>query len=373
MALSLNDLLTPETEAEIFERFVTMLAASDFPITAFNEGDAALTIIEKESLLLAEMGEVVKTIAEGGYVSSAKGPWLDLLIEGFFQVPRISAVSTEGVLVLADAGGGPHTIVPNQLTVRYGLLRFTNTTGGTLAANGTLALSWRARATGAGYNAVPTGASLDLATAIPGVTATAAAIGVTGSWITQVGADAEPDEAYRRRAMARWPKLGRGGGTAECFDAWAREASPEVRKVYVAEAYPSEGKVTVYIYGTSGPVSPGAKLTVGNYLRVPERKPLCVDVLVGDVATTNVPVTGTITCKASLATDVIARAEAVLLAYEVELGISEDVIRSELIQRLMDLDGVVDVTLTAPLANVNVPAGSVANLISGLSPILADG
>lgn len=369
MPLSLTDLLTPETEAEIFERLITMLAASDFPITAWQEGGAALTLIEKEALLYAEMGAVVKQIAEGGYIDTANGPWLDLLVESFFQVARIGAVATEGVLVLTDAGGGPHVIVAGQLTARYGLLRFTNTDGGTLEANGTLALAWRAAATGAGYNAVPTSAVLELGTSLPGVTVTAAPIGVTGSWITQVGADAEPDVVYRKRAKARWPKLGRGGGTYECFDAWAREASPEVRKVYVAEHTPIEGKVTVYVYGTSAAVSPGAKAAVLAYLNDIERRPLCVAVLVADVATTAVPVNGTITCKAALAGDVLARAAAALGAYEVELGISDDVIRSELIERLMGLAGVVDVDLTSPLANVLVGVGQVAHFTFGLTKI----
>lgn len=369
MPLSLNDLLTPETEAELFERLITMLAASDFPITAWQEGGAALTLIEKEALLYAEMGAVVKQIAEGGYVDTANGPWLDLLVESFFQVARIGAVATEGVLVLTDAGAGPHVIVAGQLTARYGLLRFTNTNGGTLEANGTLALAWRAAATGAGYNAVPTSAVLELGTSLPGVTVTAAPIGVTGSWITQVGADAEPDAVYRKRAKARWPKLGRGGGTYECFDAWAREASVEVRKVLVAEHTPAEGKITVYVYGTSGPVSPGAKTTVFNYLNLPERRPLCVTVLVADVATSTVAINGVITCKSALSADVVARAVAALSAYEAELGISQDVILAEIVERIMALDGVVDVALTAPLANVDVPTGSVAKFSFGLTKI----
>lgn len=369
MALSLSDLLKPETEDEIFERLITMMAASGFPITAFEPGGAALTILEKEALLYAEMAEKVKLLAEGGYVDTANGPWLDLQLESFFQVARIASVSTEGVLVLTDEGAGPHTIVPGQLTARYGSQRYTNLDGGVLPANGTLPLAWRAKATGAGYNAVPTGAELELGTSLPGVRVIAAPIGVTGSWITQVGADAEPDESYRQRAKARWPKLGRGGGTFACYEAWAREASSEVRKVYVAEHKPIQGKVTTYVYGATGPVSPAAKAAVLAYLNDPDRRPLCIQNLVADVVTANVPVNGTLICTAALAGDVVARAVAVLTAYEEELGISEDVVRSELIQRLMNLEGVIDVQLTAPAANIPVAVGSVAKLLPGLTKV----
>lgn len=369
MPLSLNDLLTPETEDEVLERIVAMLAASDFPVTAWQPGGAALTLIEKEAVLYAEMGDVARRIALGGFLDTAQGPWLTLLCADFFEVDRIGAVSTEGVLVLSDAGGGPHTIAVGQLTARYGLLRFTNTTGGVLAASGTLALNWRAVATGAGYNAVPTGATLELGTSLPGVTVTAAAIGGTAPWITQVGADAEPDASLKKRARARWPKLGRGGGTYECFDAWAREASVEVRKVLVKEAYPIEGKITVYVYGTVGPVSPGAKIAVDAYLNHLDRRPLCTEVLVADVATTAVPIGGTITCIPALSSTVVARAIAALTTYEEELGISDDVVLAEIIERLMGLEGVVDVALTSPLANVLVPAGSVAKFVVGLTKI----
>lgn len=367
MALSLKDLLTPETEDELLERLIAMLAASDFPVTAWLAGGVVLTMLEKLALVYAEAGTRIQSIALGGYLATSKGKWLSLLAQDWFAVDRIAAVATEGYFVLRDAGAGPHVIVPGQLTARYGALLFTNTEGGTLAANGSLSLRWRAKAVGAAYNAVPTGEYLELATSIPGVTVRADPILGTGTWIVAVGADEEPDASLVKRCLARWPKIGRGGGTSACYDAWAREASDQVRKVYVAEHKPVEGKVTVYVYGTTAPVTDGARDAVRDHLQNRERRPLCVAVTAEHAFTTPVAVTGFVYCRATFIGDVLARAAAALSAYEAELDVGEDVIRSEIIERLMGLEGVVDVQLSLPIANALVPDGSIARFTVGLT------
>lgn len=371
-SLTLNDLLTPDSESEVFEQLVTMMASSDLPVTAWQEGGVALTMLEKEALLYAEMGRLVQLIARGGFLDTASGAWLTLLASDLFSVDRIEAVSTVGRLVLHAGAAGPTLIVPGQLTVRFGDLRFSNTSGGLLPPNGTLALEWRAKAAGAAHNAVPVGATLELGTSLPGVKVTATPIGATASWITTVGADAEGDESLRTRARARWPKLGRGGGTAACYEAWARETpgAQDVQKVRVAEAYPAEGEVTVFVYGSTSPVSDDVRNLVRAYLQDSERRPLCVRVFVEHVVVEPVSIVGTIHCRPSHAGAVVSAAIAALTAFEGELGISEKVYRAEIVERLMRLDGVVNVVLTSPVVDIAVAPGAVARFATQLSKVV---
>ena len=93
---------------------------------------------------------------------------LDMLAESLYSLERIQASYTRGTRALsALATSGPHAIAVGQLwaTTASGR-RFTNTTGGTLIAGGTLALEWRAESPGYAWN-VSSADALSLVTALP--------------------------------------------------------------------------------------------------------------------------------------------------------------------------------------------------------------
>jgi hypothetical protein len=76
----------------------------------------------------------------------------------------------------------------------------------------------------------------------------------------------------------------------------------------------------------------------------------------------------------AIAADIIAKAEAAIAAYLGSLGIGETIIYHELVERMMTIDGVYDVVITAPAANVLAQVISAADFTgSGLDDMTAGG
>lgn len=348
MALSLSDLIKPETVDEALQTLLDLLELEGFPVTSWQPGSVPRTIVKAESTRYVYLLQLVAEIAKGGFVDLASGGWLTLLAQNVYSLTREPASFTRGNILLSDAGGGPFTIVAGQLKVAEpGGLIYSNITGGTLPLFGTLTLSWQAEAAGAKYN-VPTNTAMTLRTPLPGVTASNPG-GVGGTWITQQGADEESDASLRLRCKARWPELG-NGATKDAYRKWALEASLEVTRVAVIENAQGSGTVRIFLAGPSGPVSSTAVTAVDAYIQV--RRPLCVKVTTLSSTARVVNVSATIRVKASYAGALLGRANQVLteLAQSYEMG--DPVYRSELIERLMGIQGVVDVVLSSPATDV---------------------
>ncbi len=82
--------------------------------------------------------------------------------------------------------------------------------------------------------------------------------------ILQRGADAESEEAFKRRCSNRWPTLS-DVPVAATIDLWCHEASPEVAKV-ITEADQNSGGVRITIASSTGPASPAAQIAVEDYV-----------------------------------------------------------------------------------------------------------
>jgi phage-related baseplate assembly protein len=173
MALpTLASLLAPPSSDQVKASLLSFLQAQGFPVTDWEEGGVARTLVEMIATSIAELNKLVALIAASGFVAFSNGDWLTLVAQEVYALSRNQATFTQGVVLLTDsAGAGPFTILPGQLW--FGATdgkRFTNTVGAVLPKNGKVSLTVQAESPGVNYN-VPTGSVTTLLTPLPGVTA----------------------------------------------------------------------------------------------------------------------------------------------------------------------------------------------------------
>ena len=199
--------------------------------------------------------------------------------------------------------------------------------------------------------------------------------------IVQRGADAETNEALRRRCRLRWMTLS-DVPLSGTIDLWAHLASPEVDRV-LSDADPNTpGSILVTISAASGEASPSACLAVGDYisprlngyknlpapagLLSPEER-----VLVSSAKRRDITGTGTVQVPRANIAAVQLAAETAWLAYLRSVPLGGDtgaIVRlTELVQAVMDA-GAVDFlapTLNGAAANVSLLHGEVAVQTAG--------
>lgn len=351
----LTDLVKVSTKDEVLSTLLKLLKLGSFPVTAWQSGTVMREFVEKVSLLGADWTLLVSKLAKGGLLELAERDWLTMYARSAYGLVRNAAIHTEGTCVLTDTGGAPITFAVGDIRIESNTgKRYVNTTGGTLNAASTLSLTFKAESPGAAYN-VSDSTITTFVTSVPGVTVNNPSIG-TSPWYTVSGTDEESDELLRERCRARWGSIG-SGGNADAYIYWARTADPQVTRVSVQEHYPTDGKVGLFIAGSSGPVPTTVQTTVNTYVQA--RKPLTTTVAVNNVTAVAVTLAGTITYRSSMA---LATVQANVVSKLADLqrlkGIGEDVYRAEIFEAIMSADGVVNVpSLTSPAADfpVGVP------------------
>jgi uncharacterized phage protein gp47/JayE len=363
---TLAELTTASTYDEKLAELLAALAARGFPVTSWQEGDVARTLVAIDSQSLSNLETLVANIAAGGLLDTAAGAWLTLLAANVYDVDRNSAVATRGLVRLtASAEAGPYTIAPGQLRfastsgLRY---QIANTDNITIAKGGTLDVTVQAESPGAAYNG-GNGTITTLLTPLPGVTCANPDPG-GGTWITTQGVDEESDASLRTRCAARWPESGFGSPAAS-YDLWARTADATITRTKVQPSGSIAGQVDVYVAGASGPAGGGAVTAAQTYIT--PRAPLGVVPVVTAASALAVTVTATLYGKAQYQTAATAAATAALQALIAATPIGGKVYRAALFEALMGPVGVENVVLAAPGADTTLTAAQVATLTAGLS------
>lgn len=360
---TLSDLLAPQTAAQEKQTLLTRLFGKGFPVTVWNSGGVARTLIELFAAAFADVTSLLVSIASGGFVGLASGAWLVLLAKQLYDLDQIQASFTVGTTRLAAVStSSGYTIVPGQIVVQSDSgLRYTNVSGGALLAGGTLDVGFQAESAGAAYN-VGNGSINTLLTPLPGVTVTNPAVGTTGTWIatpggdtwtSQQGTDQESDASLRGRCLARWPSLG-SAPTQSVFDLWAKTASTQVTRTREVPDGTTPGQVDVYLAGAAGAVGSGPVATVQAYVN--PRVPLATSCVVFDTQNEPIQVTGTMYIRNGFQTDAFAQASAAVTAYINGVDISGQVYESDVFEALQAPSGVRNVELTV-LARVAVGSG----------------
>jgi uncharacterized phage protein gp47/JayE len=356
---SLRDILTPKSRDAVLRELIDRLREQGFPITDWHPGGVARTILEVDAAALEDLYALVPAIAAGGYLVTAQGPWLDLLVESAYDLRRHPATFARGRVVLtAELGFGPYTLEPGDLWVGTpDGLRYYNTTGGVLPMGGTLGVEIQSESPGSRYN-VPIGAISVLHTPLPGVSVTN-----PPDWLLEAARDEETDEELRRRARLRWASLGTGA-TRAAYEFWALNAHPAVTKVRVLDDHPrGQGTVDVVIWGEGGL---GADVVSAVDAYIQERRPLTADVAVYSATPRTVNVEATVYVRAGYLSQAQAAVVEELAALQRATPIGGTLYRSAIIEALFARPHVVNVVLAQPTNDA--PLGAVEALV--LSPSL---
>lgn len=371
MPYSLSQLLSTTTVEEAEADAIGLLDEQGFPATSWQAKSVPRTLVKWFATKYSDLKQTVYSIASSGFLSTATGGWLDLKLESDYDEVRTPAQSTVGTIVLTNTSGGAVTVAVGALwAIDSANHRYTNTTGGVLAApNGsTLALSWKAESPGAAWNIPNNTIQATLATPIPGVAASNPTIGSTGTWITTAGSDEESDASAAQRGRTKWATLGTGGG-GDAYESWARQGAPTVTRVKVDDAQPDgPNSLRVYLANAAGAAT-GAEVTAADALIQTKRSAAA---LVTTMAATNVTVTvvAVLYVQATYASTAPAEAIANLTTLQGDLDIGETVYQSEIMTALSSPTGVRRVQLTAPVGDTSVGANGIAVFSATLSTVL---
>lgn len=366
-----------KTFAEIRDALITRVGALT-PISNFNVGGVARTIIEAVSEAASELYMFAAEELANASVATATGVWLERKAAEY-GVERHSAVKTKGVVTFSRAlARNTNVTIPAGTVVatlkdangneyRYATDAQVVLASGTTSVEAAVTASWpsESETNGSAWNVAP-GAIKAMKTYITGVDAVTNA----ADWITTAGSDEESDAALRRRVVAKWAELARGG-TAAAYISWALSVEG-VASAWVNDSMPrGEGTVDIYILDADG--SPSPALVSAVQAVIDANRPITVDALVRAPGTVTVAVSMRVIPRigfdaAAIEAEISRRlsvyfgdvADATLNI--TPLGVGRDVVSSRIAAIAMDVPGVYKVTMLAPSSDVTVDPYEFAEL-----------
>jgi len=262
-------------------------------------------------------------------------------------ITQKQAVAAAGTVQFSGTVGAP---VPNGTGVQNNAgVAFVTTVAGVIGAGGTVSVAAQAvQAGSAGNQGANTPAALT--NAPPGVSANAIILSMTG------GADIETQEQLLARYLFDIQMPPHGGSEADYYR-WALEV-PGVSDAYIFGQRRTANSVDVVIEANGGVPSAPLIAAVTAYINDLSRRPPCVDLLVLGPTLVPVAVTAQITLSGITLADATTRINTVLAAWFATLSVGVSVPRAKLIALMMSVNGVTDVNLVAPAANVVILADS---------------
>lgn len=326
------------------------------PFNNLNPGAALRGILEALASGLAGLYQLVRTVSGALFIQTATGTWLDLKAREV-GVKRLVAKQAQIRLTFARSTPATQdTLIPAGTIVRSkkdsagSSTRFLTDNDVTLVTGQSAAyVTATAEAAGAAGNVGPATVTL-IVTPISGIETVTNVDREGIPYLAVEGADAESDRAFRVRAIGKWETLG-VGGTRDAYHAWAMSV-PGVQAAMVLDDAPyGPGTVGVVVLGTNGAPTPQLLDDVKAYIR--PRQPLTAQLVVSSATIT--PVSLALTIWRLATADQAAVDAAVRLAlqgYSNALQLGEGLIRARLVSAVMAVDGIYNVTVDAPTADV---------------------
>ena len=301
------------------------------------------------------------------YMRTAEGLFLDWLIEPFGKL-RHDPVYAQGEALFARPAAKstaqripPGTVwasLPDSLGRVY---RFETIDEAFIAAGETsVSVLSIAESAGASYN-LAAGTSIELKTHVSGVSS----VTLPDGWLTVSGRDSERTAEYRKRGFLAFDELRTQPNDAalisialdheQVTDAWVDSAQPR-----------GEGTVDIYILTAAG--LPSAELIAEVQALYDGLKVLCYDILVKAPEAKSVDVTLLVTWlinydSARIQSDIERRIGVFFGAAEADeeadadilpLKSGNDVIKAQLVKIAMAVDGVYNVTVSAPSSDLSI-------------------
>ncbi len=190
MPLSIDDLIDPPTEDQIFETFLDTLESFSIPARSWRKAGVSRTILRVVAKTYSGFGLVISEAVRSGFLETARGGWLTLLARNVFNVERRAATFASGKIQLSNGGGGIYAFAIDAARFLWTIKgkAYTNSEAFTLNPADVKLVAIHAVEVGAASSAPP-GEITSIETTMLGVTAT--------NPESVVGTDDEPDEELR--------------------------------------------------------------------------------------------------------------------------------------------------------------------------------
>jgi phage-related baseplate assembly protein len=254
--MTLDELTTPLTTAEVRAKIYAALAARGVSTTGWKSGGVTRTIIESTSIVLAAFSRLQALIAKSGFLETSEGDWLTLVARYVYGVERNEGSFATGTVTLTNTGGGVYSgdagdlVFSNSETGKT----YRNTAAFSIGAlEEDVEVSVQAEELGTDSNASP-GAIDAFVTPLVGVTVTNEA--------AVVGADPETDAALRARALLKTGALSPNGARdAYVYVATTAERADgtSIGVTRVRTIADGDGNVDVYLATAAGAVQGDAE------------------------------------------------------------------------------------------------------------------
>lgn len=364
MPTDLDQLITPETEDQALEYYLTELANVGFPVTAWQSGGVAYTIIRILAKKSVDFFALINAIARGGLLDLATGLWLTLLAAQIFRLTRYAATFAVGQVRVAIAAGNPgQTIQPGQLWFKLANgLRYNsvNPSAVVIAAGSSAVIPFKAEQKGTRYN-VALGTGITFVTPLPGMTGTFEDTGNGTPWTVQ-GSDDESDEALRVRCRSKWTML----GTNKPRDAYVFLATnvpglgTQPNRVAIDDQNPrGPNSIDIWLAGPSGPLPSADVALINTYLQA--RKSPCANLEVNAAQARPITIAATLLRAGEFSQAKNQAVENVTATLQ-QLPLGGTVRLSQVIEDVMTPDGAINCTGTT----VN---GTAADLTIGINEV----
>lgn len=356
MSLTLQQLLTPKTEEEALDELLTYLDGIGFNATSWQSGSKQRHIVQLLARLRASFSNTVLLITKGRYNDTAEGSWLHLFSKSHYNNDVVPAETARIRIRLNDSSNaGPFSAsAGDSIAKDDNGITYRNIASISLAEGANQLFDYEAETPGALRE---TPLSVSLVTPMAGVV-------VSLDSVLRPGADIESDVRLRDRNRSKWSTLSQAA-PGDAYRTWAMEASGAVTRVWVDDLNPrGPGTIDVIIAGVGGALPGSVADTVEAYINGEidgvYRRPLSANLDVVSATNYTVNVTGTLYSNASydLAT-IRTVAHAAINTYISTVAVGGTVLLAELYRRIMAVEGVRNVQLTAPTADVTVTPGQV--------------
>lgn len=212
--LSVSQLQTPPTRAEITQWLIDTLQDYGFQTTGWQPGRIQWTILNAVATVAALFAQVAANLTKASFNSTSTGAGLTLFSASRFDNTRDDAIKTAGPFTFANTATVPYSVQVGALVVTDSAgVQFVNTAAGTIPASSTgTTIAMEAVLAGAAGN-IANGATLTLVTPLAGVSATNPSPGTDGDgnplpwYSTTTGADLESDSELQQRNATKWGLL----------------------------------------------------------------------------------------------------------------------------------------------------------------------
>ena len=259
--LSIAQLQTPPTRAEVTTWLTTTLAQLGFSTTSCAEGSIQNSLLNSFASTAAGAAQLAATLVNAGFNSTATGTALTLYSASRYNNTRTPGAAAQGDMLFTSTASVPYAVTAGELIITDDLgVQFYNTEDATIPAGGSVSIDCAALLSGTNGN-IGNNSILSLETPLAGVVVTNPGPGdIDGDgfddpWHDVVsGADPESNTELQQRNATKWGTL----STSKTSTAVANLALAQggVEKVYVNDRNPrGQATADVYVAGSTALVS----------------------------------------------------------------------------------------------------------------------